>query len=171
MTIKHTSRFHQARPAGFDGVFEWDFLLPAFAGTRIQPMDLDFVVERRGRFLVQETKASGVPLPQGQILTFERLLDTGIFTLFLVQGKTRDDVSALSICTHDIRIPDTTERMIDWRGLLHYTSRWFAWADNQKPPQMPVEKSNGKSPNKDTVEEWCRAYEKRHQEYWGEPAP
>lgn len=37
--IVFPERFKQASPAGFDGVFDWDFLEPAFGGTKIMPMD------------------------------------------------------------------------------------------------------------------------------------
>ena len=49
--IVFPERFKQASPAGFDGVFDWDFLEPAFGGTKIMPMDIDAVVERKGRIL------------------------------------------------------------------------------------------------------------------------
>lgn len=65
--IRHKERFDEMRPAGFDGVFDWDFLIEAFAPTRIQPTDVDFIVERNGYFLVFETKhADNIEVPTGQ---------------------------------------------------------------------------------------------------------
>jgi len=48
MAIKYPDTFMDALPAGFDGVFDWDFLITAFAPTKIQPMDIDGIIERKG---------------------------------------------------------------------------------------------------------------------------
>lgn len=94
MTILYPERFQQARPAGFDGVFDWDFLKGAF-GPVIMPMDLDGVVERKGRFLVFETKEPGRPIPRGQEISLNALRATGIFTIFVVYGKTADTLTSM----------------------------------------------------------------------------
>lgn len=94
--INYPDRFRQAKPAGFDGVFEWDFLRGAFGNT-IMPMDFDGVVERRGHFLVFETKAEGTPIPVGQKITLEALCKTNIFTVFILYGKTADTISSLDV--------------------------------------------------------------------------
>jgi len=39
--------------------WHWDWLDGCFGPTRISPMDVDFVVERRGFFLIIETKPPG----------------------------------------------------------------------------------------------------------------
>lgn len=74
MTILYPQSFNRMRPAGFDGVFDWDWFLPVFAGTGITPMDLDCLIERSGFFLVFETKQPGVDIPFGQRLALERLI-------------------------------------------------------------------------------------------------
>jgi hypothetical protein len=92
LTILYPERFAQAKPAGFDGVWDWDFLRGAF-GPVIMPMDLDGMVERNGRFLVFETKAAGVDIPQGQRITLDALRATGVFTIFILYGKTAATLS------------------------------------------------------------------------------
>ena len=63
--LTNPERFDEWRPAGFDGLFEWDFLRGAF-GPTIQPMDFDAVVERNRHLLVYETKDVGKDVPDGQ---------------------------------------------------------------------------------------------------------
>ena len=94
MTVLYPARFHQARPAGFDGLFDWDFLKGAF-GPVIMPMDLDGVVERNGRFLVFETKEPGKTIPRGQEISLKALCATGIFTIFVIYGKTADALTRM----------------------------------------------------------------------------
>jgi hypothetical protein len=89
MTIKHKKTFADSKAAGFDGVFFWDFLKGAF-GPTIEPMDFDGVVERRGAFLVFETKAPGVTLPEGQRITLEALIQDPRFTVVLCAKRPED---------------------------------------------------------------------------------
>jgi len=97
LTILYPERFAQAKPAGFDGIFDWDFLKPAFIGTKIEPMDIDGVVERRGKVLLFETKAQGKDIPMGQRITLERLIliGRGDIHLMILYGKTEKDISAV----------------------------------------------------------------------------
>lgn len=94
MTIFYPERFKQAQPAGFDGVFDWDFLRGAF-GPVIMPMDIDGQVERNGRFLIFETKAPGVPIPRGQEIALRASVATGITTVVILYGKTPDTIVKL----------------------------------------------------------------------------
>jgi hypothetical protein len=75
--IYNQDKFDSAKPAGFDGIFVWDYLKKAFYPTKIQPMDFDAVVERNGCFLVFETKTPGVEIPLGQRLTLEMFVRQG----------------------------------------------------------------------------------------------
>ena len=69
--IRNQRLFDAYPPAGFDGVFLWDFLRPAWEGTRIQPMDIDAQVERHGAHLLFETKEPGVSVPEGQRIALQ----------------------------------------------------------------------------------------------------
>lgn len=60
-------------------------------------MDFDGVVEINGNFIVFETKAEDVPVPQGQVRTFKALLRNPAWTIFLVNGKTADTISKVTI--------------------------------------------------------------------------
>ena len=79
-------------PAGFDGTFDWDFLTPAFGSTNIQPMDIDYFVERNGWFLVIETKGRGVKVPLGQQIALENLVRRGHFIVLIVWGKRSTEI-------------------------------------------------------------------------------
>ena len=67
-------------------LWDWAILDGCFGATRIKPTDIDGFVERGGRFLVLETKASTAEVGQGQEITFQELVKTGKFTVFVVWG-------------------------------------------------------------------------------------
>lgn len=127
MTINHPERFGRAKPAGFDGVFEWDFLLPAFAGTKITPMDIDCIIERNGQFLVFETKDNGAPIPRGQVITLETLAMTGLFTIVVLHAKTERDVNGWDIWRRGRNGLVKKHREGDAEALMRFTRSWFHW--------------------------------------------
>lgn len=45
-----------------------------FPLASILPSDIDFIVERNGRFLIGEIKLQGTPIPAGQQILFDNLL-------------------------------------------------------------------------------------------------
>jgi len=132
MTVKYPDRFNRALPAGFDGLFDWDFLLPAFQGTRITPMDLDAVVERNGQFLVFETKENGAPIPVGQTITLERLVLKGI-TVIVLRGKTAAEINGFDVWK--LRRGEVWKRHIPGTAdeLVAKVREWFIWASSLEP--------------------------------------
>ena len=98
MTIRHPKAFEAMRPAGFDGTFEWEFLAECWSGTKIQPMDFDAVIERRGHYIGFETKSLGKDIPTGQRLAIEATLRTGRWIWFLVEGKCFDSIQKVTVC-------------------------------------------------------------------------
>ena len=76
-TIHSPDIFEKSPPCGFDGVFDWSWTEGCFGETSITPMDFDGVVERKGHFIIFETKKRGVVVPKGQLYTFESLLKLG----------------------------------------------------------------------------------------------
>lgn len=77
MAFHSEDKFFEDLPAGFDGVFDWDFLLPIFKGTKITPMDIDAIIERKGKALIIERKRPDNKIPIGQELTLMFLLRVG----------------------------------------------------------------------------------------------
>lgn len=92
-TIKHHATFERSLPVGFDGVFDWSWTQGHLGQGKITPMDFDGVVERKGNFIVFETKGAHVPIPQGQLMTLEAAYRLGVFTVLLVQGKTAPEAA------------------------------------------------------------------------------
>ena len=89
-TIRSPDAFRRAPPAGFDGVFDWSWTQGCFGNPRIEPMDFDGVVERRGQFLVFETKDKK-SLPPGQFYTLLSAHRLRCFTIMLIEGKQRPE--------------------------------------------------------------------------------
>jgi hypothetical protein len=131
MTIKYRRSFEAARPAGFDGEFDWDFLLPAFEGTKITPMDLDCVVEKNGKFLVFETKLKDAPISLGQQIMLERLVETKLFNVIILRGKRAEDIHSWD---HWFEKSSRVEKKYyegEAADLTAFVRRWFEWACKQ----------------------------------------
>jgi hypothetical protein len=86
-TIKNEKVFNESAPPGFDGIFDWSWLEGCFGNTKIMPMDIDAIVERKGNFLIFETKHMGVPVPQGQMITLKKLVGLRKITVMIIHGK------------------------------------------------------------------------------------
>jgi len=70
-----------------ESAWNWDILKGCFGEGKIEPTDLDGFVEKNGHFLVLEAKKSGVPIKRGQLIAFERLQRTGLFTIIVMWGE------------------------------------------------------------------------------------
>lgn len=125
-TIRHPETFRRAAPAGFDGVFDWSWTEGAFGETKITPMDLDGVVERRGQFLIFETKDVGVQIPQGQLITLQTMHQLGTFTVMIIHGKARPEISH---CWYPNSPLKTTLYGVD--EARSFVARWYRWANRQ----------------------------------------
>lgn len=124
-TIKYPETFARSASAGFDGIFDWSWTDGCFGDTRISPMDLDGVVERRGQFLVFETKNVGAQVPQGQLYTLQRLHSLGHFTIMIIHGKSRLERSVGWYplpCTQRVELhgPDDARAFV---------AKWYRWAN------------------------------------------
>lgn len=109
------------------GVWDWGILRGCFADTKIEPTDIDGLVERHGHFLLIEAKDTGVNVKTGQRITLEALHKTGLFTILIVWGPTNSP-EKIELWTQQ------TRRTYDPAGLdklRDIVSRWFAWADDQ----------------------------------------
>lgn len=86
-TIYNPAVFNESLAAGFDGVFDWSWTDGCFGETKITPMDFDGVIERRGNFLVIESKKMGCEVPKGQLITLDTAHKIGVFTILFIWGK------------------------------------------------------------------------------------
>jgi hypothetical protein len=133
MHVKFEETFEKAAPAGFDGLFDWDFIIPAFAPTKIEPMDIDGVVERKGNFLIFETKHEGKDIPLGQKITLENLLKLGRgkITIFVLYGKDNNSIVGMEEWVYSNRkvIKHTTQ--CDGNYIYAMTKAWFSKVNNE----------------------------------------
>lgn len=112
------------------GVWDWGILRGCFGESRIEPTDLDGMVERNGRFLVLEAKSPGASIPLGQKLTFEAMQKNGAFTVLIVWGETNAPQSILRVSPHASKYFPSANMQL----LREIVSRWYAWAERQIPP-------------------------------------
>jgi len=148
MTIKYPNRFAEARPAGYDGLFDWDFLRGCFP-RGIMPMDFDGVVELGGQFLVFETKQPGKQPEEGQILCFKALLEISNFTIFMLYGKTPKTITRL-IVYHLKKREDINPATKD--DVISETIKWAEGIEPKWQAKISVPKIALKSSNRSKKE-------------------
>lgn len=99
------------------GRWDWSWLTSAFTdGVRV--MDVDALVERSGRFLAFETKATGVIVPKGQRLALERMARLPEFTVVVLEGNP-DEPKWMEI------VGTNQRRETDLDGVWAYTANWW----------------------------------------------
>lgn len=143
MTINSIDKFMRSLPAAFDGVFNWDYLLPAFKGSKIEPTDIDAVVERKGQFLIFETKDIGKKIPLGQAITMRELLKLNhirkqTFTIYCIEGKSWNNVTRFAC----YEAPDgagweVSGECVTALFVLAMTRRWYLRADGGQWEEDP----------------------------------
>lgn len=140
-TIKHPETFLNSPSAGFDGVFDWSWTEGCFGQGRITPMDFDGVIERKGNFLIFETKAPGTPIPKGQMITLESAYDLDCFTVIFIEGKERPEAAKIWY-QPGFR---SGSKMLDHRTITNFTKfkgiveEWFHHAN--KNPRKKIDTS------------------------------
>ncbi len=131
-TIKYPKSFESSLPAGYDGIFDWEFLLPVFKGTKITPTDIDALVERYGRILIFETKQPGKGIPLGQVKALETLLrlGRGFVCIMVLYGKSATAITGMEEW-HYIkgRIRKLRREHCDSLYVKERVSAWFKWAN------------------------------------------
>lgn len=138
-TIKHPETFIKSPSASFDGVFDWSWTSGCFGDGVITPMDFDGVVERKGNFLVFETKNIGVPIPKGQMYTYESAYKLGVFTILFIEGKDKPEY-AKAWCQPgfkkslkmEVHAPTNMTRM------SKFVSEWYTFADTNPSSKIDI---------------------------------
>lgn len=133
-TIKYPGAFKASLPAGHNGIFDWSFLSPVFEGTKIEPMDIDAMVERHRKILLFETKEPGRQIPQGQVIALEALLTIGKgnICLMVLYGKTKETIVSMDewFCNKDGVIKKKGLHQCDWNFVFERVKAWFNWANS-----------------------------------------
>lgn len=78
-------------------VWDWTPFNECFAPTNIRITDIDGFVERNGLFLVIETKKPTIKIPLGQQIMFNRMVQTGLFTVLIIWGDPNKPIRALKL--------------------------------------------------------------------------
>lgn len=68
-------------------LWDWGFLDSCFGDTKIRLSDIDGIVERNGHFLLIEAKSSGVPIPIGQGIMFDRFAAMPKCSVLVIWGE------------------------------------------------------------------------------------
>lgn len=113
--IRNRALFDECPPAGFDGEFVWDFLKPAWAGTKIEPMDIDAHVERYGAHLMFETKPPGVNVSEGQRIALKALASRPRITVVHCAKRAEQiDGFALWARGQETVLPGDYSALVEW---------------------------------------------------------
>ena len=136
--IRDVDKFLDWPPAGFDGLLAWEFLSGAF-GPKIMPMDLDAVIERKGKLLVFEAKSPGAPIPDGQKITLTTLWKKYDATIFHIVGRQAGQVTGCAIYsawenTEDIMVGERPLAKCNSYDVNYYAHRWFCKVEGTTPP-------------------------------------
>lgn len=135
-TIKHPEAFKNSPAAGFDGTFDWSWTEGCFGKTKITPMDFDGVVERKGNFIVFETKDKGLTVPQGQLITLGRFWERGGVTVLFVYGKMKLERCIYVLPRKSNRPSPISGELIGVEKAQDFVKKWYAHADNN--PFTPI---------------------------------
>ncbi len=131
-TIKYPKAFESSLPAGYNGIFDWSFLLPIFQGTKIEPMDIDGLVERYGRILIFETKQPDKDIPSGQVRALEALLrlGRGFVCIMVLYGKSATTIAEMEEWHYRKgRIRKSARKTCDSLYVKERVTSWFKWAN------------------------------------------
>ena len=118
MTVRNPALFNQEH-------WDWGFLKAAgcFGTTKIEPTDIDGLVERNGYFLFKECKTPNVPINTGQDILHKALVDTGVFTVVRIWGfADQSNVTDIEVISH---IRNIEKRNADTDYLIKFVRRWF----------------------------------------------
>lgn len=132
-TIKHPEAFKASLPAGYNGIFDWSFLLPVFEGTKITPMDIDGLIERHGRILIFETKHPDKEILSGQRGALETLLrlGRGFICIIVLYGKSATTITEMEEWHYiKSRIRKSARKSCDSTYVKERVNAWFKWANN-----------------------------------------
>lgn len=88
-------------------------------------MDFDGVVERKGHYLVFETKDIGKEIPRGQQITLDNLKNPKSFTVLKIWGKSKPEKMVVSYPNGK---PD--KEITDIEEMKNTVKGWYRYADN-----------------------------------------
>lgn len=108
-------------------LWDWGVLRGCFGDTKIEPTDIDGMVERHGQFLWFETKEPNVRIPDGQRITFTNAASTNFITVLVIWGHPGEPQKMHSWW----RDREKTYENTSLDRLREFVSNWYDWADTQ----------------------------------------
>lgn len=110
---------------------DFDMFMGCFGNTKIMPTDIDFIVERKGNFLIMELKTEGKQVFYGQELMLLNLSKLPKTTVVLLYHKPRSKCDKCG-AIHDIPIftskriyPEHTTTPTNNEDIKKFVSNWF----------------------------------------------
>lgn len=128
-TIIYPEKFKTSLAAGFDGVFDWSWTIGCFGDTKIKPMDFDGVVERKGNFIIFESKEIGIEIPKGQKIALETMWHRGGVTLFYVWGKTQLEKAQYTLPKRKGRYYKVSKWIYGVDAAKDFVKSWYNFAN------------------------------------------
>lgn len=104
-----------------DNLWDWGFLDGCFGNTRVKVTDIDGMIERRGYFLILETKLPDVEIPKGQSILFDALVSTKRFRVLIIWGERNNPLYFQD--WKRFKKTKCTEKDIQ-----RFVQGWFKWA-------------------------------------------
>jgi hypothetical protein len=107
----------------------WEFsnFDECFEPSKIKLSDIDGIVERRGHFIVLETKKPSVKsLPVGQFRMYNAMNAIGCFTILIVWGNVNSPIR-YEIWDEN---RNKTNKECDMKELCSIIRKWFVFSDN-----------------------------------------
>ena len=97
-------------------------------------MDIDAVVERKGKILVFETKDPSVEVPQGQAITLQRLIlcGRGQIYVMILYGKTHNSIVGMEEWYFSRRRKNVVKLpkiKCDFNHVYLRVKKWWEWAN------------------------------------------
>lgn len=114
MSIRDKDKF-------FENLWDWKILKGCFGNTNIEPTDVDGFIERKGSFLLIETKLPNNPVTQGQKITYDSLIKIPKFFVLIVWGKKDRPEEA--------QFWDKRKIKVNLEKFRELVKRWFKYAD------------------------------------------
>lgn len=111
-----------------EGIWDWAILNGCFGDTRIEPTDIDGLVERNGKFLVLETKSPGVTIPKGQEIMFKSFVRVSGAVVIVIWGQ-KNNPEKIKVFSR--KHPDGFDiQSANMEYLRRLVATWFDRANN-----------------------------------------
>ncbi len=104
------------------GLRDYRWVADALPG-REAPMDLDFVLEKKGNVLIMENKPEGLALPMGQLFTLQTFRRMGADVWIAWESKDHKSVEVGALGPRGVgfvekmSVPKLKRRVREWRDL------------------------------------------------------